>query len=427
MDITTLLLIYWLPLGLLLITWGSWDNDRLRDYTVTTLIVITTATIAYASLGFGLQFGGVGLRPNMPVGLQGLDRMWALSASVGGKWGVFGLEGFLLQARSTAPQDTALIFSLFLHQLPLIITATLFPGLALAGRARLSIITLISIITAGVLIPITGAWAWGGGWLSMLGGAAQLGHGFVDVGAIATSFTVAGFVTLAALLALRLRSQATPQLPAILAPARSISGILILTLGWLVWLNTDPIVLATRSIDLTFSVTNIVLGTSAATLLTLLIGWFISGQPNIPFAAAGSIGGLIATTAVAAFVPTWAALLTGAIAGLLVALARLFVARSHSSDVFGAFATAGLSGWWGLLAVGLFADGTYGAGWNNVGVSEYLGVSGQGVTGLSAGANLLSDPGQFTAQLTGALIVALLAFVITWLLVRPWRRWNRQP
>ncbi len=424
MDITALLLIYWLPLGLLLIAWGSWDNDRLRDNAVTALVVIATATIAYAGIGFGLQFGGVGLRPDAPAGLQGLDRMWAFNVGSAGRWGLFGLEGFLLQAQAISPGNTALILPFFLHQLPLIITAALFPGLALAGRARLGLIVGVSILTAGFLIPVAGAWTWGNGWLSTLGLDARLGHGCIDVGGIAATFTVAGFVTLAALLALRVRGQDTPQLPLILSPARSIGGVLIFALGWLVWLNTDPLMLPLRSVDFTFIVTNIVLGAAAAMLVTLAVGWFISGQPNVPLAASGALGGLIAATAVSAFAPIWAALLTGVLTGLFIGGGLFLVARLHVSDVINGFVTAGLSGFWGLLAVGLFADGVYGAGWNNVGESEYLGVSGQGVTGLIARANLLNDPGQFTAQLTGALSIALLAFVMAWLLLRPWRGWN---
>jgi Amt family ammonium transporter len=77
---------------------------------------------------------------------------------------------------------------------------------------------------------------------------------------------------------------------------------------------------------------------------------------------------------------------------------------------------------WSILAVGLLADGTYGAGWNNIGVAEYLGVSGQGITGLFAAANLQNDPGQMSAQLTGALAIAAVAFFVTWLLLRPFRR-----
>ena len=95
-------------------------------------------------------------------------------------------------------------------------------------------------------------------------------------------------------------------------------------------------------------------------------------------------------------------------------------------DSIGAVALGALGGTWSLLAVGLFADGTYGAGWNSVGTTEYLGVSGQGVTGLIARANLPNDPGQFTAQLTGAIAIALFAFVITWLFARPLRGLNNR-
>jgi Amt family ammonium transporter len=85
-----------------------------------------------------------------------------------------------------------------------------------------------------------------------------------------------------------------------------------------------------------------------------------------------------------------------------------------------------LGGVWALLAVGLFADGTYGAGWNSVGKADYLGVVGQGVTGLIAGANLPNDPGQFTAQLTGAIAIALFAFITGWILIRPLRGLNNR-
>jgi Amt family ammonium transporter len=57
-----------------------------------------------------------------------------------------------------------------------------------------------------------------------------------------------------------------------------------------------------------------------------------------------------------------------------------------------------LTGVVGILAPGIWADGNWGAGWNEIGVNQYLGVSGQGVTGLLAAPGLLADPGQFTAQ-----------------------------
>jgi hypothetical protein len=60
-----------------------------------------------------------------------------------------------------------------------------------------------------------------------------------------------------------------------------------------------------------------------------------------------------------------------------------------------------------------------------MGLTEYLGIPGQGVTGFIARANLPNDPGQFTAQLTGAIAIALFAFDVTWLLTRPLRGLNK--
>ncbi len=125
----------------------------------------------------------------------------------------------------------------------------------------------------------------------------------------------------------------------------------------------------------------------------------------------------------AAFVPTWAALAIGAVAGLWVPIGLHAISRwLKLDDASGFVALSGLAGVWSLLAAGLLADGTYGAGWNGIGVAEYLGVSGQGITGLFAAANLQNDPGQMSAQLTGALAVIAVSFIVTWVLLRPFRR-----
>jgi Amt family ammonium transporter len=429
MDLVPLLLVYLLPLGLILVAWGSWDAARVRDQAITAVLVIAVAILSYAALGFALQFGGIGLRPDIPAGLRGLDRLLSPVNSATGSWGIAGLEGFLLQVESTFPGDTTLVFTLFMSHLPIIVTAALLPGLTLAGRVRWGIVAFITFLTAGFIIPLAGGWAWGGGWLSTLGSDAQLGHGLIDPGGIAAAFVAAGFVTLAALMALRLKrsADAGPTEPAaVVGPARSIFGALLFVIGWLLWIATNPIVTAIPSIDLSFAIANILVGTAAATIVALLLGWFFSGAPSVPLVAHGVIGGMIVSTPLAPFSPTWAVLVTGAIGGLLITVGAVAIERwLRYDDSSGAIALGALGGVWSLLAVGLFAEGTYGAGWNNMGLTEYLGIPGQGVTGFIARANLPNDPGQFTAQLTGAIAIALFAFVVTWLLTRPLRGLNK--
>jgi Amt family ammonium transporter len=70
----------------------------------------------------------------------------------------------------------------------------------------------------------------------------------------------------------------------------------------------------------------------------------------------------------------------------------------------GAVAVHGVCGAWGALAVGIFADGTYGAGWN-------------GVAGPVRGV-LFGDPGQLAAQAIGVITNVVVVGAATWLFFR---------
>jgi Amt family ammonium transporter len=82
-------------------------------------------------------------------------------------------------------------------------------------------------------------------------------------------------------------------------------------------------------------------------------------------------------------------------------------------DPCGAISVHGFCGVLGSLCLGLFADGTYGAGWNGVGATNYLGQTGMGVTGLFYG-----DSKQFMVQVMGAAICAAWAFGATFIVFK---------
>jgi ammonium transporter, Amt family len=118
------------------------------------------------------------------------------------------------------------------------------------------------------------------------------------------------------------------------------------------------------------------------------------------------LAGLVAITAPCAFVSPNSAVIIGILAGLLVDAGVLFNERVLKvDDPCGAVSVHGYCGWFGAVCVGIFADGTYGAGWNGVGATTYLGKAGQGVTGLLHG-----DSSQFLTQLGGATLTAIYAF-----------------
>lgn len=94
-----------------------------------------------------------------------------------------------------------------------------------------------------------------------------------------------------------------------------------------------------------------------------------------------------------------------ATAGLIVVAGVLIIERRfHIDDPVGAIAVHGVCGLWGALALGLFADGTYGDGWN--------GVAGP-VRGL-----LYGDVGQFAAQLIGVVVNLVVVFGLARLFFR---------
>lgn len=95
----------------------------------------------------------------------------------------------------------------------------------------------------------------------------------------------------------------------------------------------------------------------------------------------------------------------------------LVVEGLRLDDDSGAVVLHGLGGVLGLLAPAFLASGQYGAGWNGLGADAYLGVAGQGVTGLWAAVGRQPDwPGQLIAQGVGIgaciILPVALALVI---------------
>jgi len=57
---------------------------------------------------------------------------------------------------------------------------------------------------------------------------------------------------------------------------------------------------------------------------------------------------------------------------VLVVVSVMFFDKVKIDDPVGAISVHGVNGAWGLLAVGIFSDGSYGQGWNGVGAADYM-------------------------------------------------------
>ncbi len=151
---------------------------------------------------------------------------------------------------------------------------------------------------------------------------------------------------------------------------------------------------------------------AAGSVSAMLYLYFKFGKPDPSMLANGALAGLVAITAPCAFVTAPSSVLIGFVAGVLVCWSVTFVERVlRVDDPVGAVSVHGVCGLWGILSLGLLADGTYGDGWN--------GVAGP-VKELFYG-----DGGQFVAQVIGGLasfvgvgLMALVAYGITSALTR---------
>jgi len=237
----------------------------------------------------------------------------------------------------------------------------------------------------------------------------HLGHGAVDFAGSGVVHATGGWTALGLAMVLgprigKFRKDGTPNaIPGHNIPFVVI-GTLILVFGWM---GFNP--------GSTLGATDLRIGLVAVnTLLAACVGFVIAmivtdlkyGKPDISMSCNGMLAGLVAITAPCAFVAPWAAVIIGAIAGWLVVQSVAFFDRRGIDDPCGAISVHGTCGAWGVLSLGLFADGTYGIGWNGVGAS-----STHGVQGLFYG-----DPGQLGAQVFHVVIGFLWAWGLAWLL-----------
>ncbi|HEY3594051.1 MAG TPA: hypothetical protein VGL13_09255, partial [Polyangiaceae bacterium] len=247
--------------------------------------------------------------------------------------------------------------------------------------------------------PIYANWVWGGGWLSALGRNFGLGHGHVDfAGSSVVHLTggVAAFVG-AKMLGPRLgkynRDGSANPIPAHNIPM-ALLGTFILAFGWFGF-NAGS-TLSGSDTRISVIAVNTMLASASGAFAACLYVWGRYGKPDPTWLANGMLAGLVAITAPCAFVSAPAAVLIGAVAGVLVVVSATFVEQKlRVDDPVGASSVHGACGAWGILALGLFANGSYGNGWN--------GVDGP-VRGL-----FWNDPGQFWAGVIG--IFANVVFV----------------
>jgi Amt family ammonium transporter len=352
----------------------------------------------YWIMGYAIQMGGVGALGTLG-GTGVLDSEFTISL-FGKDFGVFGMKGFFLAGTT---YDVA-VFTLFLFQMVFMDTAATIPTGAMAERWKFSSFVVFGFFLSMISYPLFANWVWGGGWLSQLGKNFGLGHGHVDFAGSSVVHMVGGVTALAGALVLGPRigkfnkdGSANP-IPGHNIPM-GIAGCFILAFGWF---GFNPgSTLAGTDLRIAVIAVNTMLASASGALAAMFYMWFKFGKPDPSMSANGFLAGLVAITAPCAFVSSFWAFVIGLIAGLILCWAVFFVENTLKvDDPVGAIAVHGVNGAWGVLSLGLFADGTYGDGFN--------GVDGT-VRGLFYG-----GASQFLAQVVGTVTCFVFIFGISW-------------
>jgi Amt family ammonium transporter len=369
--------------------------------------VYACGLFAYWIIGFAIQMGGAAGNGNLG-GLQPLASEH-LFTIFGTHWGIFGQAGMFLAGHT---YDVG-VMVIFLFQMVFMDTALTIVTGAAAERWKFMTFAVSSVLMGAFTYPLFANWAWGGGWLSQLGSNLGLGKGYSDFAGSGVVHAVGGLTALAVALIIGPRiGKFNRDGSANAIIGHDISAVLIgcfiLAFGWFGF-NPGSTLGASGAGCLRIGsvAVNTMLAGCTGTFGALLYMWIRKGKPDASMSGNGLLAGLVAITAPSGFVNTTGAAIIGFVAGVLVCFSVAYI-ENHLKvdDPVGAISVHGTCGLWGVLSVGLFADGTsnYGGSWN--------GVTGS-VTGLFYG-----DAGQLVAQLVG--IATLVGFVFTFSFVLNW-------
>ncbi len=319
---------------------------------------------------------------------------WAVGFAIlmGKDWhGLIGTSGFFLSGDS---YDVGTYLSFFWQMVFCATAATIVSG-AVAERIKFSAYLIYSVVISAIVYPIYAHWVWGGGWLSKL----PYGLGHLDFAGSGVVHAVGGLVGLAGAIVLGPRygkfdKDGKPRA----IPGHNIAlaalGVFIL---WFGWYGFNPgSTFSAHHLRISVIAVNTTLAASAASLTALLVILLKTGKWDLGMALNGVLAGLVAITAPCAWVESWAAVVIGIVAGIILVVGVYLLEALKIDDPVGAAPVHGFNGLWGLISVGLFADGTYG----NYSITAPF------VKGLFYG----GGAGQLIAQLIGAAVLFVWAF-----------------
>lgn len=363
-------LVFFMQLGFAFLGAGLIRSKNTVNYLTKSFLDFCMCALAFWAFGFALMFGGSELASGLEVGNP-----------------LVGLSGFFLTG-AAYDVNTA---ELWYFQVVFAATAATIVAGMMAERTKITAYLAYSFLISALIYPIYGHWVWGGGWLSTL----PFGAGAKDFAGSGVVHAIGGLVGLAgaALVGPRIGKFNPDGTPNVIPGHNMVyvaAGTFILFFGWFGF-NAGSTLAAT---DLRISViaVNTFLAGCAGAVAAVYYSLVKTGKADLPLACNGALAGLVGITAPCAYVAPWAAVVIGAIAPFVMLATLAFVERVlRIDDPVGASGVHAGAGLWGLLAVGIFADGTYGdvaglvVGQSGQLIAQLISIGAVLVWGLGAG------------------------------------------
>jgi len=322
-------LVFFMQAGFALVETGFTRAKNAVNIIMKNVMDVSAGGLAFFLLGFGLMFG----------------------TSAGG-W--IGTDGFLLG--EIGDYSTEWSYTFFFFQAVFAATAATIVSGAVAERTAFNSYLIFSVLITAFIYPVFGSWAWG----SLFNGSGWLeGLGFIDFAGSTVVHSVGGWAALAGAMVVGPRAgkyiDGKPQLIKGHSLPLAALGVFILWLGWFGF-NAGSTTTGDTSIALI--ALNTFLAAGAGATAAMVITWITNGKPDGAVTLNGVLAGLVGITAGCANLSPGFAIITGAIAGVLVHYSMKFLEKKVD-DAVGAVSVHGVCGAWGTLAAGLFDMGGF--------------------------------------------------------------------
>jgi Amt family ammonium transporter len=398
-------LVVFMQAGFALVETGFTQKKNAAEVMSMNFAIFGLGFVGFLFVGFPLAFGGFSYSA---FGLA--EPMNAEPLLGSGNW-VFLWQGWDHLAGSATPA----LLGFFLYMVAFMDTVATIPTGSMAERWKWNSFIVWGLFCGAVYYPLFAAWTWGGGWLAKTWDTMGLGAGYVDFAGSGVVHAVGGVAALAGAIVLGPRigkfgADGKPRaIPGHNIPM-AITGCFILLFGWFGFNAASTF--AATDIQFATVATNTAIAGAVGAVVAMFYITKRTGKPDPGMMVNGMLAGLVAITAPCAFVSPWAAVVIGAIAAVIAIEAVFFLERKGIDDPVGAVAVHGFCGTFGVLTVGLFANGVYGgAVFDDAGEVLVGGWNGSDVTGVKG--LFYGDAGQLGAQALGALVIWTVIFGIS--------------